>query len=189
MRSFKFPLLPLIGLLVALAAHADELSDVQRLYYGGQSQAAMQRADRYLNEHPKDPQMRFLKSLMLADAKHNAEAAALLHAISADYPDLAEPYNNLAVLYAAGGDYDQARAALEQALRNNPSYATAQENLGDVYAALAAQAYARALKLDPNNVTVPPKLALVRQLYKVPGAAGMAAKSAASIAPAASAPR
>ena len=51
-------------------------------------------------------------------------------------------------------------------MRPNPAYATAQENLGDVYAALAAQSYARALKLDPANATVPPKLALVRGLYK-----------------------
>jgi hypothetical protein len=51
-------------------------------------------------------------------------------------------------------------------LRTNPGYATAHENLGDVHAALAAQSYARALKLDPGNVTVPPKLAIVRELYK-----------------------
>ncbi|MBC7731627.1 MAG: hypothetical protein H7306_06970, partial [Bacteriovorax sp.] len=43
---------------------------------------------------------------------------------------------------------------------------TAHENLGDVHAALAGQSYARALQLEPKNVTVPPKLALVRELYK-----------------------
>lgn len=176
----------LLGLLLANGARADDLSDVQRLYYAGQAQAAMQRADQYLTAHPKDPQMRFVKSVMLADAKRDREAAELLRAISEDYPDLAEPFNNLAVLYAKAGDYEQARAALQQALRNNPSYATAYENLGDVYAALAAQSYGRALKLDPNNVTVPSKLELVRELYKRTGPA--AAKSAASIASGASAP-
>ena len=70
------------------------------------------------------------------------------------------------MLYAGAGDYAKARATLEQALRTNPGYATAHENLGDVHAALAAQSYARALKLDPGNVTVPPKLAIVRELYK-----------------------
>ncbi len=151
-----------------IAVHADELSDVQRLYYAGQPAAAMRRADQYLATHPKDPQMRFVKGVMLADAKRNAEAIAVFQGLTEDYPDLAEPYNNLAALYAAEGDYAQARAALEQALRANPSYATAYENLGDVYAALAAQSYGRALKLDPGNVTVPPKLALVRELYKHP---------------------
>jgi tetratricopeptide (TPR) repeat protein len=178
--------LALLFSVTTIAGGADDLSDVQRLYYAGQSEAAMRRADQYLVAHPKDPQMRFMKSVMLADAKRSGEAAALLHAISEDYPDLAEPYNNLAVLYADAGEYDKARGALDQALRNNPSYATAHENLGDVYAALAAQSYGRALKLEPSNVTVPPKLALIRQLYKRGG--GASAKAAAAIASAASAP-
>ena len=157
----------LIALLgTVLAARADELSEVQRLYYAGQPAAAMQRADDFLGTRPKDAQMRFIKAVMLADAKRDAEAIALFQQISADHPDLAEPYNNLAVLYAGAGDFAKAAATLELALRTNPSYATAHENLGDVHAALAAQSYARALKLDPANVTVPPKLAIVRDLYK-----------------------
>ena len=150
----------------ALVAHADDLADVQRLYYAGQAAAAMQRADQFLAAHPKDAQMRFVKGVMLADAKRDAEAMTLFEKISEDYPDLAEPYNNLAVLFAGAGDYAKARVTLEQALRTNPNYATAHENLGDVHAALAAQSYARALKLDPGNVTVPPKLTIVRELYK-----------------------
>lgn len=166
--------LPLLALLFvawlgsASAVRADDMSDVQRLYYSGQAAAAMQRADQFLASHPKDPQMRFLKGVMLADAKRSTEAIAEFQALTEDYPDLAEPYNNLAALYAAGGDYAKARAELEQALRTNPAYATAYENLGDVYAALAAQSYRRALKLDPGSVTVPPKLALVRAMYKRP---------------------
>jgi len=153
---------------IAIGAHADDLADVQRLYYTGQAPAAMQRADAYLATHPKDAQMRFMKGVMLSDAKQDAEAIALFQKLIEDYPDLAEPYNNLAVLYASTGDYSKARVTLEQALRTNPAYATAHENLGDVHAALAAQSYARALKLEPGNVTVPPKLALVRQLVKYP---------------------
>jgi len=84
------------------------------------------------------------------------------------------------VLYAGAGDYAKARASLEQALRINPAYATAHENLGDVYAALAAQSYARALKLEPASVSVPPKLAIVRELVKYPGANASSVSSAAS---------
>ncbi len=166
--------LPLAVLAMGLRAHADDLADVQRLYYSGQAAAAMQRADQFLAVQPKEPQMRFLKGVMLADAKRDADAIAMFQKLSEDYPDLAEPYNNLAALYASGGDYAKARAAIEQALRNNPSYATGHENLGDVYAALAAQSYGRALQLEPANVTVPPKLALVRQLYKHAGATPVA---------------
>ena len=183
----------LVGALIAAClgghatAFADELGDVQRLYYSGQADVAMQRADRFLSDHPRDPQMRFMKGVMLADAKRNSDAIAVLQKLSDDFPDLAEPYNNLAALYAAEGDYAKARATLEQALRMNPRYATAHENLGDVYAALAAQSYARALKLDPGNVSVPPKLALARGLYKPSGAASAAAAPAS--APASSAAR
>jgi len=59
-----------------------------------------------------------------------------------------EPYNNLAVLYAAEGQERKAAEALEQAIRTNPSYTTAHENLGDLYARMASEAYAKALQLD-----------------------------------------
>ncbi|MEO7337171.1 MAG: tetratricopeptide repeat protein [Caldimonas sp.] len=166
----------------SVGARADELGDVQRLYYAGQSAAAMQRADSALATNPRDPQMRFMKGVMLSDAKRNTEAIALFQQLTDDYPDLAEPYNNLAALYAASGDYSKAREALERALRMNPDYATAHENLGDVYAALAAQSYARALKLDPRSASVPPKLALVRELYKRPDAPPASASSPVSAA-------
>ena len=155
-----------VGLMACPATRADELSDVQRLHYAGQTTAAMQRADQFLATRPKDPQMRFLKGVMLSDSKLDTQAIAQFQKLTEDYPDLAEPYNNLAALYAAAGDYAKARATLEQALRTNPGYATAHENLGDVHAALASQSYARALQLEPKNVTVPPKLALVRELFK-----------------------
>ena len=155
-----------LGLTACPATRADELSDVQRLHYAGQTTAAMQRADQFLATKPKDPQMRFLKGVMLSDSKLDTQAIAQFQKLTEDYPDLAEPYNNLAALYAAAGDYAKARATLEQALRTNPGYATAHENLGDVHAALASQSYARALQLEPKNVTVPPKLALVRELFK-----------------------
>jgi len=58
------------------------------------------------------------------------------------------------------------------AIRTNPSYATAHENLGDVYAKLASQAYSKALQLDNSNTGVQPKLALIRDLFSAPGVKG-----------------
>ena len=179
--------LMLVWLIACPTARADELSDVQRLHYSGQTAAAMQRADQFLATHPKDPQMRFLKGVMLSDGRLDAQAIAQFQKLTEDYPDLAEPYNNLAALYAAAGDFPKARATLEQALRTNPSYATAHENLGDVYAALASQSYARALQLEPKNVTVPPKLALVRELTMRRDSGGRAPVAAPAATPAASA--
>ena len=148
----------------ALGALAEELSEVTRLHHAGQTQAALERADRFLAGKPKDAQMRFLKSVVLADSGRRAEAATLLEQISQDFPELAEPHNNLAALHAAFGDYAKARAELEESIRLNPGYATAHENLGDVYAMLAADAYGRAQRLEPGNTGLPRKLELVRQL-------------------------
>ena len=53
------------------------------------------------------------------------------------------------------------------AIRTNPGYATAHENLGDVYAQLASQSYSRALQFDARNTAVPLKLALIRELFAV----------------------
>ena len=56
--------------------------------------------------------------------------------------------------------------ALEAALRVNPNYAVAHNNLGDVYVQLARQAYERALQLDPSNAVLPSKLAVLRDVAK-----------------------
>ena len=179
MHRFKALLFcPLFAALtVGHAAHADELSEVRRLAASGQPAAALQRLDRALAARPADPQLRFQKGLMLADDQRGAEAIAVFQQLIVDHPDLAEPYNNLAALQAASGDYAKARGTLEHALRANPSYATAHENLGDVHAALAAQSYRRALALEPGNATVPRKLELVRDLYKLPGGSSPNARS------------
>lgn len=157
------------GLLLAAcvgSVQANDLDEVNRLVQAGHPDAALTLADRLLAAKPKDAQLRFAKANVLADLGRPAEAIALLQGLNEDYPELPEPYNNLASLHAAGGDYGRARMALEEALRVNPGYAAARENLGDIYAMLAGQAYAEALRLEPRSTTLPPKLALVRQLAK-----------------------
>ncbi len=165
---YRFKALALLLLLAvpvpSLAALAEELAEVTRLHRAGQSAAALERADRYLSTTPKDAQMRFLKSVVLADNGRGVDAVVLLMQLAQEYPELAEPHNNLAAVHAAAGEYGKARAALEEAIRLSPGYAPAHENLGDVYVMLAAQAYARALRLEPSSHSLPRKLALARQL-------------------------
>jgi tetratricopeptide (TPR) repeat protein len=148
----------------AFGASAEDLAEVTRLHHSGQTAAALERADRALVANPKDAQMRFLKSVLLGDSGRAPEAQAILEQLVQDYPELAEPHNNLAAIHAANGDYGKARAELEEAIRLNPGYAPAYENLGDVHALLAAQSYAKALRLEPASNSLPRKLALVRQL-------------------------
>ena len=47
----------------------------------------------------------------------------------------------------------------------HPSYATAHENLGDIYAKMASQAYDRALQLDNSNTATQTKLAMIQELF------------------------
>jgi tetratricopeptide (TPR) repeat protein len=176
----------LLALAVALAcpvlAFADEYADVNQLIRSGRQAEAIAKADQYLAARPRDPQMRFIKGVAQADAGRTADAVATFTALNQEYPELPEPYNNLAVIYASQSQFEKARAALEMAVRANPSYATAYENLGDVYAKLAAQSYAKAQQLDAANGGIAPKLTLIRQLF------APADKARAPVAPAASAP-
>ena len=147
-------------------AYADDYSDVSQLVRANKFSEAQTRVDSYLASKPADPQMRFFKGVIQRNQGKTAEAITTFTQLTQDYPELPEPYNNLAVLYAGQGQYDKARQALEMAIRTNPSYATAHENLGDVYARLASQAYNKALQLDGNNAVVPPKLALIGDVFK-----------------------
>jgi len=151
----------------ALAAHADDAQDVSKMIRAGQNDQAMQRIDAVLAQKPRDAQMRFFKGLILTEEGKSNDAIQVFLHLTEDYPELPEPYNNLAVLYASQGEYEKARAALEMAIRTHPSYATAHENLGDVYAKLASQAYDKALQLDSNNTAAQSKLALIKELISV----------------------
>jgi len=146
-------------------AWADDYTDVAKLVKNGQYQEAMTKVDAYLALHPKDANMRFTKGLIFAEQNRTNDAIAIFTKLTEDYPELPEPYNNLAVLYASINQFDKARAALEMAIRTNPSYSTAHENLGDVYARMASQAYDKALQLDSGNSGAKLKLNLIHNLF------------------------
>ncbi len=158
----------------AFAAPADDLREAQKLYAQGRLQPAMEKVDAYLKAQPREPQGRFLKGLILTEQKKVNEAIQVFTGLTEDFPELPEPYNNLAVLYASQGNYDKAKSALELAIHTHPSYATAHENLGDIYAQLASRAYDRALQLDKNNTTAQVKLAMVKDIFVSPKTAAKA---------------
>ena len=167
-QSIRFSA-PLAALFSALAlatwqARADELEDVNRLLKQGQHAQALERVNQYLAQNPSDAQGRFKKGLILAEQNKVAEAIEVFTKLSQDYPKLPEPHNNLAVLYASEGQYEKARQQLEMSIRTDPRFATAYENLGDVYTKLASQAYDKALQLDSSNSAAKNKLSLIRDL-------------------------
>lgn len=155
-------------LCTSLAVHADEIQDINKLFKQGQQDKALSRVNTYLASKPKDAQARFLKGLILTEQGKTSDAIRVFSELTEDYPELPEPYNNLAVLYASQGQYDKAKTALEMAIRTHPSYATAHENLGDIYAKMASQAYDRALQLDRSNTSTQTKLAMIKELFSNP---------------------
>jgi len=158
-------LLTLSGCLITgAAAQADVYSDVARLTQEGNSAQAISQANQYLSSNSRDPQMRFLKGMAQSKAGDIQAATATFQSLIEDYPELPEPYNNLAVIYASQNQLDSAREALEMAVRNNPNYAVAHENLGDIYARLAHSAYSRSLQLNERNQPLQLKLSTLTSM-------------------------
>jgi Flp pilus assembly protein TadD len=181
--------LSIAAVMAGLLAHAsvtfaitDPLTEAQRLLQQGQPAAALEKVDAYIASRPRDPQGPFLKGLILMDLGNQSEALAVFTKLNEDYPELPEPYNNLAVLYAEQRQYERARVTLEMAIRADPSYAIARENLGDVYAKLASESYGQALQLDPASKITPAKLAKLGELNL---AAATAVGKQAAVTPAA----
>jgi Flp pilus assembly protein TadD len=141
-----------------------DLQEAATLIKDRQFASAQERLDALIATRPREPRARFLKGIVDTEQGRTDAAMAVYRALIEDYPELPEPYNNLAVLLAQRGEYESARLALETALRTAPNWSVAHENLGDLYARLAAEQYARAAKLDHENKSAPAKLALARDL-------------------------
>jgi Flp pilus assembly protein TadD len=141
-----------------------ELQQVQKLMAAGQLTSALARADAHLAKNTRDAQMRFVRGVILSELKDTAGAREVFERMTEEYPELPEPYNNLAVIDASQGQLERARTLLEAALAIRPDYATAHENLGDVHLQLSVDAYQRAARLQPGNRNLGNKLSLSREL-------------------------
>lgn len=166
---------------------ADDYAPIAQMLRAGRAADALARADQLLSTRPRDPQLQFLRAQALAGAGRTDDAIAAYLQLTREYPELAEPHNNLAVLHAARNELQSARAALEAALRANPAYATAHENLGDIQLRLAAESWGRARQLEPGLASVGPKLSAARSLIDATTPA-LRARGAASAASRAAAP-
>ena len=106
--------------------------------------------DPLLEREPGNPRARLLHGILRARAGRVSEAIDIFEALRRDHPEMSEPYNNLAVLYAVEGRLDHARTTLLAALERGPD-AVVYANLGDVYTKLARRAYRQARDLDPGG--------------------------------------
>ncbi|MGH8245574.1 MAG: tetratricopeptide repeat protein, partial [Gammaproteobacteria bacterium] len=195
----------LIGYVAGTAAMAEgtpegtAVTRIQALLEEGKFEEALTLTDGELERNGDDITLRFLRGLALTRLNRLDQAAATFSELTQEHPELPEPYNNLAVVYAAKGDYEKAREALQRAINTHPSYATAHENMGDIYAKMASQAYNQALELKEDSVSAKAKLALIDDLFSLPvsdqgvisglGSGEVEAETAARLQPPAAATR
>ena len=149
-------------------AYTQTLREAKALLDRKQYADATSKLDKLIADRPREPQARFMKGVALTDEGHIEDAIGVFRALLTDFPELPEPRNNLAVLYAQKGEYAQARDELERAIQIAPDYAVAHENLGDVYARLAAVEYEKTISLDKRNRTAAAKLKLIREAPSAP---------------------
>lgn len=118
-----------------------------------------------LKSDSDNPQLLFINGVLLSENNKVNEAIKVFESLTKTHPNLPEPYNNLAVLYAQQGDFPKAKHALEQSIKTHPSYATAHINLGDLYTRMASESYNQALQIDGSNKSAKTKLSLIKKLF------------------------
>ncbi len=166
MHSLFTSVLSCALLLFSAGAHADAYSDVSRLVSAEQWTQAQTQAEQHLKTQPTDPQMRLLLSRIQDGQGQTSSAMETLQGLTRSFPELPEPHNNLAALLARQNRYAEALESLQAAVRARPDYATALENLGDVYITLAIQAYQNASKAMPSQSRAASKRLAAEQILK-----------------------
>jgi tetratricopeptide (TPR) repeat protein len=162
---FSLALLPLL-LIFSTGVHADVYQDVHRLVIAEEWSKAQVQAEGHLKSRPTDPQMRLLLSRIQDGQGQTAMAMETLQALTQSYPELPEPHNNLAALLVRQNRHAEALVQLQDAIRARPDYATALENMGDVYIALAIEAYQNASKAMPTEPRAARKRLAADQLLR-----------------------
>ena len=148
-----------------------DINSAKNLFENGRIDSALLELNKVISEKPDSAEARFLKGVALQALERNDEAIVVYTNLAKDFPELPEPYNNLAVLFAERSEFDKAEDALRAAIKTNKSYATAYENLGDIYAQRASIAYNDALNLSPaNRNAVEVKLSMIDNILLPPSA-------------------
>ncbi len=145
-------------------ATADDTPQIDASIAGQDWRNALNELDARIAAKPHDAQAKFKRGTVLARLGRDDDAIAQFVELTQSYPELPEPYNNLAALYAKHGRYDEARAALETAVKASPGYGLAYENLGDLYLRLAAESYKRAQSLGHTSGATAQRLADIQRI-------------------------
>lgn len=160
-------LLPLLG---CTAARADLATDVRGLLDRAEPVAALARLEAATPAERAQPRLAFMRGVALMDLRRDSEALSVFTQLTESHPQLPDPYNNIAAIHARAARWNDARIALETALRNDASHALARENLGDVHLQLALEHWGIAERAA-GGPALERKLRLGRELAGAPAAA------------------
>ncbi|EJX05674.1 TPR repeat-containing protein [gut metagenome] len=150
---------------LAMTLHPTEFPDkVEQLFRSGNNAAALELAELGLKKNPQSLQLRFMRANALERLGRTEEARKSLTEMIEQYPEIPDPYNNLARLEAAEGRLETAARLLHRALLINPDFALARKNLGDVYLALARECYEKASPQLPSNRALSYRLETIKRL-------------------------
>lgn len=142
-------------------------NDVRKLLRQAKYPQALLLVNKALATNPRDPQMRFWQGFIFEQLGQPDIALQIYLDLTREYPELAEPFNNLGVIYASKGDYPNAKAALDNALRANPNYAAAHENMGDLLVNMARQSYERSLTIEPKQRGISQKIEQIKPVLEI----------------------
>lgn len=159
--------LAVVGLIGFASPMFADLEDARELIRQGRSEEALESLEAFLATNPSDPEALFLRGLTLAEGQNHqdqGEAMAIYEQLVETQPDRPEPLNNLAVLQAASGEYEDAVETLKAALRTHPAYRTIYDNMTKIYGQLASEAYSRALNVEQAHERSAVELILLSEM-------------------------
>ena len=154
--------------LISLSSNSysrSNLEEIKLLLKNGKYSRAEKLINKSIETTPNNPEFLFYKGIIETNIGKSNEAIDTFRNLTENFPELPEPFNNLAVLYAEKGEFKLAKKILEQAIKTNPSYLTAHINLGDIYTKMATEAYNKALEIDKSNNIAITKLSMITQLF------------------------
>ena len=159
----------LMGSIFLLASFTtfgkSNLEQIKILLKNGKYSRAEILVNKSIEDNLNNPELLFYKGIIETNIGKNNQAIDTFRNLTEKFPELPEPFNNLAVLYAEKGQFILAKEILEQAIKTNPSYLTAHINLGDIFTKMASEAYNNALEIDESNNIAITKLSMITQLF------------------------
>ncbi|MBI5451306.1 MAG: tetratricopeptide repeat protein [Gammaproteobacteria bacterium] len=151
-------------MLASITVHAADqrLAAASSYLAGGKYDRAQSEISSFLGEHPDSPRGLFLKGRLQEQRGDQKGALQTYSELTGKFPQLPEPYNNMAAIYVSQGNLVEAERTLKRALQTHPSYAAAQSNLSALYMLMASNAYREALEPDQRGGESVEKVTLTR---------------------------